>query len=403
MKNMRLVLSVLFLGGASVYAQGTTNFFADFEGSTPGPVTTDGVMNDGTVLGGTWSSTNWNWDSSVSEIVTNASNAAFNFRGGAADGTSNHVVNIQMDAAIPFASQPVELSFLATISKKTNNKDLWMRAYDSSDTFVFGVKVAAVNSSKENYRTLQWVLESENLDTMPKSTMSHANEGNFSAPYADASLVKIVVDPDRAALYVDGQAYQFDLPYAAETTGATLEIARIEWEASKDQGLQLDDILIQTLPVGSTQTTNGTPIAYLEQYGSYINDFDAADAADDDGDGLNNGDEFLEGTRMDMASTDGDQYSDSVELSTGADPLVNDSLVYAAVSNNPAMYGWEDASSISNLSNGKTIVATVDGQVDLDIQLLENDNLVHGSFTNSGTSTQFQAPVPADKAYFRLH
>jgi hypothetical protein len=174
-------------------------------------------------------------------------------------------------------------------------------------------------------------------------------------------------------------------------------------EAAKDQGLQLDDILIQTLPAGSTQTTNGTPIAYLEKYGADMSDVDAAAAADDDDDGLNNGDEYLNGLRMDLASTDGDQYNDSVELSTGADPLVDDSFVYAAVSNNPSAYGWEDASSISNLSNGKTIVATVDGQVDLDIQLLENDNLVHGSFTNSGTSTQFQAPVPADKAYFRLH
>jgi len=405
MKNMRSILSVLFLAGASVYAQGTTNFFADFEGCAPGPVTTDGVMNDGTVLGGTWSSTNWNWTSSASVIVANATNAAFNFRGGAADGTRNHVVNIQMDAAIPFASQPVELSFLATISKKINNKNLWMRAYDSSDTFVFGVKVAAANiNNSDNYRTLQWVLESENLDTMPKDTINHATDLNFDAgPQEDSSLVKIVVDPDRAALYVDGQVYQFDLPYAAETTGATLEIARIELEASIEQGLQLDDLLIQTLPAGSTTTTNGTPIAYLEQYGAYTNGFDAAAEADDDGDGLNNGTEFTTGTRMDLASTDGDQHSDSVELATGADPFVDDSFVYAAVSNNPAAYGWEDASSISNLSNGKTLVATVDGQVELDIQLLENGNLVNGSFTNNGTSAQFQAPVPAEKAYFRLH
>ena len=80
MKNMRLVLSVLCLAGASAYAQNTTNFFADFEGSAPGPVTNNAIMNDGTVLGGTWSSTNWNWDSSASAIVTNATNAAFNFR-----------------------------------------------------------------------------------------------------------------------------------------------------------------------------------------------------------------------------------------------------------------------------------------------------------------------------------
>jgi hypothetical protein len=398
MKKTILTCASLMVAAGS-FGQ-TTNFFADFEDSAVGAAS-NSVLDVGTT-GGSWTSDTWT--NNLSAVIQNAGTTDKAFEFGPTDNSTNHSVMITLDSTNSFATNPIELSFDLAIkpyTTSTQTKALTFSAFNSSDKVVFGIKITPTAQGQSKWRSLSWITDQNNT-TAEQVTISNITTIAGSAGVWDNNdRFRIVVDNKRASLYKGDEVLAPVLEFVPGHN-AVRDVLRLEINASK-QGIQLDDILIMDLAPGSTKTTLGTPIAWL-QFNGYTNDYDAADLDDPDGEGLLNWQEFKAGTSITTNNTDGDLFDDYVEYTSGADATKKNLGAQQAVVDNPGLYGWEDASSITNLSNDKTILATVGSEIQLDVEMQDRLGLVYGEWsTNGNPSVQFEESVPAEKAYFRLH
>lgn len=100
--------------------------------------------------------------------------------------------------------------------------------------------------------------------------------------------------------------------YSVTTTGAAVhQLSEIEYfgNQSNDDG-----------------DGDGLLKIYEERYPAFLSDANAADAAaDQDGDGISNLDEFLKGTNPTLVDSDGDGLNDGAELAAGSNPNSKDS------------------------------------------------------------------------------
>ncbi|MCD6384011.1 MAG: Ig-like domain-containing protein, partial [Thermoplasmata archaeon] len=92
-------------------------------------------------------------------------------------------------------------------------------------------------------------------------------------------------------------------------------------------------------PESDDYDSDGLPNTYEERY-DFLDPFNPSDASQDpDGDGLTNLEEYLNRTRPDLSDTDGDGYSDKVEVEKGTDPNDKNSYPYTAKEKKtPALY-----------------------------------------------------------------
>ena len=145
----------------------------------------------------------------------------------------------------------------------------------------------------------------------------------------------------------------------------------------------------------------GTPHWWLAKFG-WTQDFDAVEAADQDGDGLFTWQEYGPNTSPTNANTDGDQYNDGVEITTGADPLRDDSLTYTAMQSHPASFNFYTSNSVMDLSYGEVMIKVVSNNARVRLTMQSTEELGGNSWSNVGSSVEWQCPVNTDKGFFRF-
>jgi hypothetical protein len=145
--------------------------------------------------------------------------------------------------------------------------------------------------------------------------------------------------------------------------------------------------------------TNNVPAWWLVQYG-WTNNFDAAALADTDGDSLAAWEEYVAGTCPTDPNTDGDQFDDGVERSSGADPTVDDSVVYAAVLNNAAAYDLYSSDAVSEIGIGDLLLSAEDGSAQLNLQLQQSQDLQEWS--DVGSPVEWTLPTETNVLFYRV-
>ena len=148
-------------------------------------------------------------------------------------------------------------------------------------------------------------------------------------------------------------------------------------------------------------TANGTPLWWLASYG-WTQNVAVADSADPDGDGLPTWREYQVGTDPNNPNTDGDQFNDGVEVSAGMNPTQNDSVFYAAILGHSGLFSLYTTNSVGDLSMGCAMLNVISNKVSVSLTLQGRDSLTSGSWTNVGSSVFWEAPVSADKCFYRF-
>jgi len=106
---------------------------------------------------------------------------------------------------------------------------------------------------------------------------------------------------------------------------------------------------------------------------------------DSDGDGLSDWDEVnVHGTDITLADTDGDGIDDPDEIAGGLNPL------------------QDSSSSIGELSMGYLVLAASNGNMNLDLQLQQTDDLSSGTWSNVGASVEWSEPALDGRQFFRV-
>jgi len=401
MNKTRILSVAVLLAGA--LAQATTNFYATFEGSALGVVTADSIMNDGTVLGGTWVSANWA-NTHQSSIIANAglTDQAFEFgvviNAGTAD---DHKVDVHLDSAASFASLPVAVSFDAAVPAWDTGtgkiKALFIDFYDSADTIIFSAKIPYAASTSVAYLALQYradALDNGGIALTSKNALTLATIGTWAV----SNNIEFHFNADGVDAYLDGIPLASGLSFITNAPVSQLtDIKRISINSSQG-GIQIDDFLIETLAL----TTLGTPFAWLQSYG-YTDDFNAADLEDIEPDGLLNWEEYLAGTDPTLASTDGDQFSDSVELNAGADPLADDSVVYAAIMGSSYAFGFYSSNNVMDVTYGDAALSTSNDVLLIDLQMLGSEDLEGIGWSALSGAAEFQSTTTnSTQAFYRF-
>lgn len=148
-------------------------------------------------------------------------------------------------------------------------------------------------------------------------------------------------------------------------------------------------------------TANGTPLWWLASYG-WTQNVAVAESADSDGDGLPTWREYQAGTNPTNSNSDGDQFNDGVEVNAGSNPLQNDSTFYAAILGHSGLFNLYTTNSVGDLSMGYAMLNVASNKVSVSLTLQGRDSLTSGSWTNVGDSVLWEAPVSADKYFYRF-
>lgn len=156
-----------------------------------------------------------------------------------------------------------------------------------------------------------------------------------------------------------------------------------------------------TVSFAATLATRGTPHWWLAQWG-WTNDFDIVEALDQDGDGLFTWEEYPHNTCPTNANTDGDQYTDGVEVGAGADPLQDDSQTYGAMLTHPASFNLYTSNSVLDLSYGEVMLNVVSNTIQVSLTMQSTDLLDGDGWTNVGTAVEWECPADLNKSFFRF-
>ena len=123
--------------------------------------------------------------------------------------------------------------------------------------------------------------------------------------------------------------------------------------------------------------------------------------ADDDGDGLNNYQEFVvHGTDNARRDTDGDGVDDNVEIGGGTNPLVNDRAAIRLVLDAPQSFGLYTENMVRELYPGELLISRGAAGFQLDLQLEGSVQPGGGLWEPLGPPVQWLAPAPDSNTYF---
>ena len=156
-----------------------------------------------------------------------------------------------------------------------------------------------------------------------------------------------------------------------------------------------------TVSFAATLAVHGTPHWWLAQWG-WTNNFDAVESLDQDGDSLFTWQEYPPNTCPTNANTDGDQYDDGVEVSSGADPLQDDSQTYGAMQTHPASFNLYTSNSVLDLSYGEMMVQMVSNNIQVRLTMQSTDMLDGDGWTNVGPAVEWECPADLNKSFFRF-
>ncbi len=145
--------------------------------------------------------------------------------------------------------------------------------------------------------------------------------------------------------------------------------------------------------------TNSVPTWWLAQFG-WTNNCDAAALADTDGDSLAAWEEYFAGTSPTNPNTDGDQFDDGVEWSSGADPTGDDSVVYAAILRCSSAFGFYSSDAVSGIGIGHLLLSTEDGSAKLNLQLQQSHDLQEWS--DVGSPVEWALPIENNVLFYRV-
>ncbi|MEI6607436.1 MAG: CARDB domain-containing protein, partial [Verrucomicrobiota bacterium] len=132
---------------------------------------------------------------------------------------------------------------------------------------------------------------------------------------------------------------------------------------------------------------------------------------DTDGDGLEDGAEVnTHHTNPTLADTDGDGLNDKTELDNlglGLNPTINQSALIAVITgtirNSPAaqqVHGLYTEDAIRNIHIGTPLIKVTNGEVRLDMQLQQSDDLK--TWTDFGAPVEWTDPAVGHKVFYRL-
>ena len=124
--------------------------------------------------------------------------------------------------------------------------------------------------------------------------------------------------------------------------------------------------------------------------------------ADNDNDGLTNVEELHYGTNPNNPDSDSDGFDDGVEVSSGLNPLLPDSWIPDYVVANGETFGLYPSNVVLDVAVGQMLLTTINGEVQLSLQLEQAVDLVNDSWTNSGDAVEWVLPVDPDKQFFRV-
>ncbi|MBN2684834.1 MAG: hypothetical protein JXR40_06105 [Pontiellaceae bacterium] len=122
--------------------------------------------------------------------------------------------------------------------------------------------------------------------------------------------------------------------------------------------------------------------------------------ADTDGDSLAAWEEYVAGTCPTDPNTDGDQFTDGVEWKSGADPTVDDSVVYAAILSNSAAFDLYSSDAVSGIGVGHLLLSTENGSAQLNLQLQQSQDLQEWS--DVGSPVEWRLPMENNVLFYRV-
>jgi hypothetical protein len=189
---------------------------------------------------------------------------------------------------------------------------------------------------------------------------------------ADLAFKNYVSENPGSALYVSGKELDLRLDHV------------VEFSAESGAGPHYSAIGMKRLGVRMASAT----LALMEPDG------------DVDQDGLAAITEFHAGTDPSVADTDGDGVNDGLEYLAGGDPLHDDSQTFAAISAKGENYDLYSSSAILELKARQVSGVASGGQGSLTFTLYASDNL--SSWVPFGEPLVWEFPINAEKRFFRL-
>jgi hypothetical protein len=122
---------------------------------------------------------------------------------------------------------------------------------------------------------------------------------------------------------------------------------------------------------------------------------------DDDGDGLNNYEEFiLYGTHSDHADSDGDGIDDADEVAVGSNPLDSDRTLVDLIQNDPTRFGLYTNDMILELNPEDIVIQTNGANVEVELQMRKSPDLIN--WTDEGSPVQWSMPTQSGKEFYRI-
>ncbi|WPJ97917.1 LamG-like jellyroll fold domain-containing protein [Coraliomargarita algicola] len=183
-----------------------------------------------------------------------------------------------------------------------------------------------------------------------------------------------------------GEAYMRILEFQSD--GETVKLSSYSplydnYLTSSDQDFDIN------LPLGASDLDEDGILDYYDE------DYD------DDGDGLNNYQEFaIYGTHSDKADSDGDGIDDADEIAIGSNPLDNNRAVVDLIQNDPTRFGLYTNDMILDLNPADMLIQTDGNTVELEVQMRKSPDLIN--WTDEGAPLQWSMPKEAGKEFYRI-